>query len=130
MFKTKRLMKMRIVLLSAVLFAYSLCIGQSVSVDSLKSLLQSSIGDTAKVKLLLKIAINYRATDPSLAIPYTDQAKELATQLNYQSGVALAYKYAGLAYLDQGKYVKAIENWNYSLKVFQDIDDKIGVSNI
>ena len=123
-------MKVRFVLLSALLFAYSLCISQSLSVDSLKSLLSSSREDTAKVKLLLKIATAYRGTDPQLAIPYTDQAKELSSQLNYRSGLALAYKFAGLAYYDQSKYVEAIENWNHALKVFEGAGDKSGVSNM
>ena len=123
-------MKVRFVLLSAVLFAYSLCIGQSLSIDSLKYQLAFSKNDTAKVKLLLKIATVYRGTDPKLAIPYTDQAKELAAQLNYQSGLALSYKFAGLAYYDQSMYVPATENWNHALGVFENIDDKSGVSNM
>lgn len=123
-------MKVRIVLFSACLCVYSLCIGQSVSIDSLKTLLSVAKGDTAKVKLLLKIATAYRSSDPELAIPYTDQAKELSAQLNYQNGVALAYKFKGLAYYDQSKYVEAIDNWNHALKVFQDIEDKAGVSNM
>jgi len=121
-------MKVRFVLLSAVLFAYSLCIGQSF--DSLKVLLPSAKEDTSKVKLLLKIAIAYRNTDPEQAIPYANEAKNLAIRLNYPNGVALAFKYVGLAYLDQSKYVQAIENFNNSLKVFEEMNDKVGVSNL
>ncbi|MBS1573888.1 MAG: tetratricopeptide repeat protein [Bacteroidetes bacterium] len=123
-------MKVRFVLLYLSIFAYMLCKGQSVSVDSLKSMLARSKEDTAKVKLLLRIGMIYRSTDPQLALPYTEQARELSSRLGYDDGLALAYKYTGLAYYDQGKFIDAMENYNHSLAVFEQMNNKIGVSNI
>jgi class 3 adenylate cyclase/tetratricopeptide (TPR) repeat protein len=123
-------MKLRFVLLWIVVMTCTYCVGQSVSVDSLKALVSSAGEDTAKVKLLLKIGIMYRNTDPKLAIPFTEEAKKLSIQLGYDDGLALAYKYTGLAYYDQGNFINAMDNYNQSLQVFTKKNDKAGISNI
>lgn len=123
-------MKLRFALSLPFLLAYALCTGQSVSVDSLKALLSTSNDDTSKVKLLLRIGMIYRNTEPKLAIPFTEKAKELSAHLGYDDGLALAYKYTGLAYYDQGRFIEAMDNYNQALQLFLKKNDKVGISNI
>ncbi|MGC4037424.1 MAG: adenylate/guanylate cyclase domain-containing protein [Chitinophagaceae bacterium] len=104
--------------------------GQSAPMDSLKKVLSTMKDDTSKVKLLLKIGIQYRSTDPQSAVPYTQQAVNLSTQLGYDEGLALGYKFTGLALYDQGKFIDAMDNYNHSLQVFERMTNKVGVSNI
>src|SRR5882724_4215163 len=106
------------------------CTGQGVSVDSLKSLLPSSKEDTLKVNLLFQISRFYLSTEPKSAIPFSTQAKELSAQLNYQKGLAVSYKFIGLAYYQQSQYIEAMDNWNHSLEVFQKMNDKVGIANL
>jgi adenylate cyclase len=130
MFKALQLMKSKFIFLCPFIFWNTLCAGQSVSVDSLKAILTASRNDTVKVNLLLQIGAIYRNTDPQLAIPYTVQAKELSSQLNYEDGLARSYKYTGLAYYDQSKYIEAMDNYNHSLQIFKKMNNKVGISNI
>lgn len=101
-----------------------------MSVDSLKGKLLSSKEDTLKVNLLLQISKSYFNTEPQSSILYAQQAKDLATTLNFQKGLALAYKNIGIAYFQQSKFIEALENWNKSLEVFEKLGDKIGISNM
>ncbi|MCW3119075.1 MAG: family 3 adenylate cyclase [Chitinophagaceae bacterium] len=123
-------MRSRFIFLCPFLLCCIWCAGQSVSVDSLKAMLAASRNDTVKVNLLLQIGAIYRNTDPQLAIPYTLQAKELSSQLNYEDGLARSYKYTGLAYYQQSMYIEAMDNYNHSLQVFKKMNNKVGISNI
>lgn len=110
--------------LSTSLFA------QSNESDSIKKLLSNTKADTATVNLLIALSKSYFNSDPNTAIRDAEMAKQMAIQINFKKGIALASKNIGIAYYLQGKYVEAINNWQYAMAVYDTIGDKAGVANI
>ena len=116
-------------LLLVIVFTSKLYAEQDVS-DSLQKLISTTKSDTTTVNLLIALSKSYFNSDPTAAIRDAEMAKKMARQLNFKKGVALAGKNIGLAYYMQGKYVEAINNWQYALSVFDTIGDKVGVANM
>jgi signal transduction histidine kinase len=106
-----------------------LSLGQTNKIDSLQAALATA-KDTIKVNLLLDISKSYISSDPTQAIMYANQAKNLASDLKFQRGEAYALKNIGLAYYVQGNYVEVLKYWQQSLKIFVAIQDQLGISNI
>jgi len=67
---------------------------------------------------------------PAEAIQYSSEAKIIAEQINFQQGLALAYKNIGLGYFMQADYTEAFKNWEPSLEIYQLLGDDQGVANI
>ncbi|RYE28453.1 MAG: tetratricopeptide repeat protein [Sphingobacteriales bacterium] len=58
------------------------------------------------------------------------QAKEMAGELKYPKGEAMALKYMGMVYYMKGMYAETLGFWIESLEVFEKIGDDVGVSNM
>jgi len=97
------------------------------TLDSLKLVLNSQGQDTARVNTLNAIAIELRGNG---AIQYGTEAKNLAEQLNYTRGQALANKYIGIGYFDQGEYTEALKYWEPSLETYEELGDDQMAANI
>jgi class 3 adenylate cyclase/lipopolysaccharide biosynthesis regulator YciM len=108
----------------------SVAFSQTLPVDSLKALLPTSKEDTTKVDLLLQVSKSYLNSEPQLAIGFAEEANQLATKLNFQRGIAVSFKNLGIAYYQQGKYIEALDKWNHSLEVFEQLQDKSGIANL
>jgi adenylate cyclase len=108
----------------------AVCSAQNAQIDSLKNVLSKANDDTFKVHLLLVLSKKYFSNAPEKAIEYAQQAKQLAEQLNFQKGLAYAYKNIGIGYYWQGNYVEAIHSYQKSLAVFDSLGDKVGIANI
>jgi adenylate cyclase len=111
-------------------FSLHLAYGQSKTIDSLKNVLSVSEEDTNKVNTLLDLSVNLLNSDISAAQDYATQAKDLAEKLNFQKGLAIAFKNLGLSYYIQSKYVETLGYWTQSLLVFEKAGDNNGISNI
>jgi adenylate cyclase len=99
--------------------------------DSLKSLLENHAAEDAhRVDLLLELNKNYLNASLEDCQQYGLVARDLAEKINYQKGLALAYKSIGLCYNRQGDFPEALTNWNQSLRIFGDIGDIEGQSNM
>lgn len=61
---------------------------------------------------------------------YANEAKDLATKLEFDRGYAYSLKNIGMVYAMQGKYPEALEHWKSSLEIFERIGDKVGESNM
>src|SRR6267154_2640018 len=72
------------------------------SPDSLKNALQKANADTNKVRILLKLSTYYLDSSTEDAKRYALLALELARQLKFNPGRALALKNIGMAYYYQG----------------------------
>ena len=103
---------------------------QNKQIDSLKNLIAKSVDDSTKVNNLNILSKNFFSIDPAMAIQYANSAKELASIINYKSGIALALKNIGIGCYMQSKNVEAIENWNSSLAIYKELGDKLGHANI
>jgi adenylate cyclase len=116
-----------------ILTFYIVCVTLSCAqdkTDSLITVLKTAPQDTNRVNILLDISKNLYDTRPTEAIDYANQAKALSATLNYPKGTGYALKYIGLAYYAQGNYPEVLTQWEESLKVFTNSNDKLGEANI
>ncbi len=105
-----------------ILVALGKSSGQHHIVDSLKrqlSLHQQE--DTLRVKLFLQLSSDETYDHPTVAGNYAMEAKTLAEKLNYQEGLALAYRLMGLAFWSQANHSAALANFLRGLKIADSI---------
>jgi serine phosphatase RsbU (regulator of sigma subunit)/Tfp pilus assembly protein PilF len=103
---------------------------QEINTDSLTALLETKQHDTARVNTLNELAYAYNRTDSEKTIRLSSEARDLADSINYQAGMAEAYKNIGIGYFFQGNYTEALRNWEPSLRLFELMNDEEGVANI
>ncbi len=128
--KTSPILKYIIVFLLILCSFNFQCLAQSKQIDSLKNLISKAVDDSIKVDNINLLSKNYFSIDPIISLQYSNNAKEISSKINYQKGLALAYKNIGIAYYMQSKNIEAIQNWNSSLNLYKDLGDKIGHANI
>jgi len=107
-----------------------LAYGQVSKGDSLKLVLLSRSDDTLKVNTLNQIAALEARTYPKSALKYGSEALELAEKLEFQAGMALAYKNIGLGFYFQSDYVRALSNWESSLELYESLGNEQGIANL
>ncbi len=103
---------------------------QEVNTDSLMAILDGPQEDTARVNTLNELAYAYNRTDSEKTIRLSSEARDLADRINYQAGLAEAYKNIGIGYYFQGNYTEALRNWEPSLRLFELMEDEEGIANI
>jgi serine phosphatase RsbU (regulator of sigma subunit)/Tfp pilus assembly protein PilF len=119
------------VLLFLFLFFSGISItGQDSKVDSLKMILAGLGEDTTKVNTLNAIADELHRPNPDEAIRYGSEAKNLAEQLNYPAGEALANKNIGLGFYMQGEFTEALKYWEPALALYEELGDDQLVANL
>jgi len=105
-------------------------IAQSFVIDSLEAGISSHVNDTTKVNMLIELSKNYYVPPYDKAIKYATDARDLAEEIKFTSGLGYAYKSIGLAYYLQSKPLEALLNWEKSLEAFEEINYSKGVSNM
>lgn len=114
-------------LLLIVIFSF----GKANEIDSLKTLLAShKAEDAQRVDLLLEVSRRLLNTSSGDCQDLAVQARDLADKIDYQKGLALAYKSIGLCFNREGKFPESLTNWNQSLAIFESIGDMDGQSNM
>ncbi|MEN8228577.1 MAG: tetratricopeptide repeat protein [Bacteroidota bacterium] len=113
-------------ILSAGIFTYA----QNAQIDSLKAVLGNLKEDTSRVNMLNDMAAIVFRTSPEEAITYSSDAKNIAGQIDFQKGLAAAYKNIGLGYYMQGNYTEALKNWEPALEIYQLLGDEQHIANI
>ncbi|WP_052188326.1 adenylate/guanylate cyclase domain-containing protein [Cellulophaga sp. Hel_I_12] len=119
-------------ILIVVFFCFSI-VGWSQNnnqIDSLNALIKLKKNDTTAVNHLLDISALLFRTDPDSSLSYSKKAIILAEKINFKSGMAYAYKNAGLAHYYKGEYSEVLLFWKKSLAIFEEIDNKAGISNL
>lgn len=117
-------------LIVSFLFCYK-SNAQSVEIDSLRKLLTTNLPDTVRVDILNNLSKSYFNTSPDSSVNIAMSSKQLAENINYNKGLALALKNMGIGYYLQGNYyVDAIKTWKQALIVYDLIGDKTGVANM
>ena len=91
---------------------------------------KESAADTSAVNALNQQCRSYIGSNNDSAILIAQQAKEMADKINYTNGIALAHKNIGLAYYYKGEYKDAIQNFQESIKAYEQLNDQTGVANI
>lgn len=98
--------------------------------DSLRRVIANLPDDSTKVKSLINLAGYYYRSNAVEAVNLGAQAKTLAEEIKYSSGLAQAYKAIGIGYYFQKNDLEAILNWQQALATFQTINDQQGVANM
>ncbi|MFH4969505.1 adenylate/guanylate cyclase domain-containing protein [Gaetbulibacter sp. M240] len=104
---------------------------QSQSIDSLKAIASKGVKDTVTVNALNALSNSVLITEgiPNSLI-YAQKAFDLAKGLNYKKGEAYALKNIGLGNYYQSNYLKVLDFWTESLRVFESIKDTTGIANL
>ncbi len=95
------------------------CMGFSqtyfTNVDSLLSALPKAKNDTIKARLYIRIANGLSQSDPEKALKYSFIGLDLVKKMKWDKGLAAFYNDIGSVYLNQSKYVQALENFKQSI---------------
>ncbi len=103
---------------------------QDTQIDSLKKVMEQTLPDTSKVNTMLILSGKLCRENPLEAVGIATEAKNLAEQLDFQKGLALALKSIGMAYYFQGDYINVLVFWEQSMEQFKKIGDQNGVANM
>jgi signal transduction histidine kinase len=86
--------------------------------------------DTATVNALNEESKRLIASNSAKAVNVARQAKDIANEINYFKGEAMALKNIGMVNYIKGKYAETLDYWNQSLQIFENLKDDIGISNM
>ena len=113
-----------------VLIFLASCLFASNKIDSLEKVLKQNLSDTERVKTLSKLCWEYNDYNPKKALEYGNKALELAKQIGFKKGEAMAYNNMGSAYSGQGDYEMMMEYYKKGLELRKELGDStsIGVS--
>lgn len=93
-------------------------LSQDTKADSLKRELDNHPQqDTIHVAILNQLAFEKHFSDPEATIRYSTEARGLSTKLKYSRGLALSYRYTGLALWTQANLSYALEYFVRGLKI-------------
>jgi adenylate cyclase len=117
-------------LLLPIVLSFHLARAQNDNTDSLKAAISKSTVNADKVKLLLRLAENYLNDDPAQTVLYAKEARDLATKIESEEGLAFALKDIGLGYYYNGKYLETLDYWEKSLQAFEKIKDSTNIARL
>jgi signal transduction histidine kinase len=84
--------------------------------------------DTNKVKILSDLCWDYRFKSADSALIFGQQALQLASQLNYQRGIAQAYNDMAIILIDKANFRSATNYLNEAMKIRQQMNDSLGIA--
>lgn len=122
--------KRRFIFLMAMITPFIFLQTKASDSDSIKTLLSKAKVDSTKVNLMNALSKSYFSGNPDTAIKIGITSKNLAAQIKFKPGQALALKNIGIANYLQGKYIDAINAWKEAEAVYKSIGDKKGVANM
>lgn len=124
-------MKFRLALLSLVLVSNSLSLAAKTSpLDSMRTLLQTQLHDTARVNILNDLAFALVLSRPEQTEHYARQALTLAQTIGFKRGLADAYRQLGTSFWQRSRFVEAMQAYTTALHICQEIGDKNGMSGV
>jgi len=122
---------MRVLLVIGLFILFIPCGGQAQQnayIDSVNRQLMIPMADTAKVKLLNKIAEDLYYINQDRIEEYALLALELSEEIDYQVGIAHAYNNIGIYYRVKGIYNKAIDYFFNALKIMENEKNEKGIA--
>jgi len=106
-------------LLSTFLFLFvNELTGQSISVDSLESVLKNSKNEIEKINVLNTLFTEYEFIDLQKAGQYADLALQLSLKNKYDQGLAASYTHKAYLAEDTGNYKQAINYYEKSIQLY------------
>ncbi|MBK9391652.1 MAG: tetratricopeptide repeat-containing sensor histidine kinase [Bacteroidetes bacterium] len=119
-------------LLPGLLFflANSHCLSAQDITSIEKSLAEENISDIRRIELLNQLSLYYTMIDSRKALETTNKALNFATAINYEKGLADAYRNLSIVYFYYDEnYSISMEYLQSALDIFQRIDDSVGIAN-
>ena len=86
--------------------------------------------DTTYVNNLLQQSRELFTDDTTKAISLAKQAKDIADEIDYPKGSAIALKNIGITYFLNGNHLEALNYYDQSLQKFISINDHSGIANL
>lgn len=102
---------------------------ENATIDSLRSELLNS-KDDKRFEILLELGKSYASTDINKTFDYLNEASAYAKKNNDKEKQALVNLNLGNAYRDAGKDKLAIEYYESSLQLYEEISDSSGIATI
>lgn len=96
--------------------------------DSLVNELEKATQDTSKIKLLLSLSFDLRASEPARALEYATTSLKLSKKIYDRKKEAKSHNNIGLAYFYQSQYDSAIAHYENSLKIGISTSDSSAIS--
>ncbi|MBI5219890.1 MAG: tetratricopeptide repeat protein [Bacteroidia bacterium] len=93
--------------------------------DSLHNALKNATRDTSRVKICLKLCELFRNSNPDSALFYANKGLAAAMKANWKKGLSDCYINIGVVYHYKSDFKNATENYKRSLKVNEELGDKI-----
>ena len=123
--------KVSFVFVCAFLLMSLTILSQNRKIDSLKRIVETEAKDTAMVSSLNNLGLELlNQGDIDESLKYSEEARDLSTELGYIKGKALSLKQIGNANYYKGNYLEVFDYWTQSLENFEILKDSIGISNI
>jgi signal transduction histidine kinase len=125
----------RVVYLRIILILYIFLVFyprvMSQEIDSLQNTLKDeNISDTRRIELLNQLSLYLTMTDSRRALETTNEAINLATEINDEKGLANAYRNLSIVYFYyDANYSISMEYLQKALDIFNNIGDSIGIGN-
>ncbi|WP_130854992.1 tetratricopeptide repeat-containing sensor histidine kinase [Olivibacter jilunii] len=95
-------------------------------IDSLNLLLTQNLQqDTVRVILLTELAFNYHYTDPDKGLQRAKEAEELAGELHFLRGMAMAYSRMGINYWAKGQDSLAMLATGKALDIYRESGNRL-----
>ncbi len=113
-----------------LLFCMLVCCLSLATVAQDKGENSTGEGDTSLVNSLLQQGKDRLSDAPDKAMDLAVQAKKMAEDIGFPTGVAYALKLIGQVYKKQGKYPDALETYRASIRIFEQTKDNVGISNM
>jgi tetratricopeptide (TPR) repeat protein len=99
-------------------------------IDSLSKLLnRDTARDTLRVDRLNQTGFEYWTIDPAQSERYGHEALELAEELQYLRGQAMAHRVIGVSFWSRGDFYKALSSLFNSQKLYHAAADRLGEAN-
>ena len=118
-----------IILVNLGIFWNYKCNAQAIGQQRLDSLLsvlnQNKQLDSTRFRTLIKISSDYLQIAPDKSIEYTNEAMQIAVNLNNKNYIAIAYRIIGNYYSVKSNYSKSLENFFAALKIQEEIGNKL-----
>ena len=116
-----------VVITLLISICYEVHAQNEVIIDSLKTALADTKGDSAKVYVLKRLSREYRRFDSKLAMQYANQAYKLAEHSKMEEALADLNFDIGLIHYNTGDYEKSQKYFLKSLSMFESLENLVGI---
>ena len=121
-------MNLRLVYLIFLFFSFAGHTQNQAKIDSLKSVLNSEIADSARVKTLIALGNKFIITKPDSSRKYYHAALSLAESIQSKSLVAKSYQRLGVVCYYVGEYPQSLDYYSKSLDLYNLLQDRKEIS--